>query len=161
MLKDATIPVLLGEMNSTSPAGFAVALHIRFTTPTFLFQNYPPGWLEEYTARGLHLNDPNVSWGFTHTGAIRWSELEKDDPAGVMARARDYGMAFGVAWALVRDESRNVAGFARAEREFTDEEIEALGQLLSRLHDETSGDRHLSSEDRLALKEMSIRLTHA
>jgi LuxR family transcriptional regulator len=78
-----------------------------------------------------------------------------------MARARHYGMAFGVAWALVRGDSRTVAGFSRPDREFSDDEIEALGSLLARLHDETSGNQHLSPEDRQALKEMSIRLTHA
>jgi LuxR family transcriptional regulator len=63
------------------------------------------------------------SWGFSHTGSIGWSELEKDDPAGVIARARAYGMAYGVAWALVKEESRTMAGFSRSDREVAESEI--------------------------------------
>jgi LuxR family transcriptional regulator len=147
-------------ISEESPAGFATALHITYATPAFLFQNYPAGWLEEYTSLGLHLQDPNVAWGFTNTGAIRWSDLEAQDPAGVIARARTYGMKYGVAWAVLRD-TRTVAGFSRADREFTDDEIAHLGELLSQLHDETAGETGLSDADRETLKGMSIRLTHA
>lgn len=161
MLKRTNIAQLIGMISEESPAGFATALHITYATPAFLFQSYPAGWLEEYTSLGLHLQDPNVAWGFTNTGAIRWSDLEAQDPAGVIARARAHGMRYGVAWAVVRGETRTVAGFSRADREFTDEEIARLGELLAQLHDETAGEKGLSDEDRETLKGMSIRLTHA
>jgi LuxR family transcriptional regulator len=70
-------------------------------------------------------------------------------------------MAFGVALAVLRDGTRTVAGFARGDREFTDAEIERLGAVLDQLHDETTGSKGLSDGDREALKNMSIRLTHA
>lgn len=160
MLKRTNIAHLIGELHEASPAGFAVALHITYATPAFLFQSYPKGWMEEYTSLGLHLQDPNVAWGFSNTGSIRWSELEKNDPGGVMERARSHGMAFGVALAVLRDGTRTVAGFARGDREFTDAEIERLGAVLDQLHDETTGSKGLSDGDREALKNMSIRLTH-
>ena len=161
MQNRTTIAHLIGQLSEESPAGFAVALHITYATPAFLFQSYPPSWLEEYTARGLHLQDPNVAWGFTNTGSIRWSELEAQDPGGVIDRARAHGMTYGVAWSVERDGTRTIAGLSRADREFTDEEIERLSQILIQLHDETGGGRGLTEEDREALKGMSIRLTHA
>lgn len=161
MLKRTNIAHLIGELHEASPAGFAVALHITYATPAFLFQSYPKEWMEEYTALGLHLQDPNVAWGFSNTGAIRWSVLEQNDPGGVMARARAHGMAYGVALATVRGDTRSVAGFARGDREFTDEEIARLTEVLDQLHDETAGGKGLSTGDREALKNMSIRLTHA
>jgi LuxR family transcriptional regulator len=160
MQKRTNIANLVGQLGEESPAGFAVALHIAYATPTFLFQSYPPEWMEEYSARGLHLQDPTVAWGFSHTGAVRWSKLHDLDSAGVFRRARDFGLEYGVTLAVMT-ESRTVASFARSDREFTDDEIDQLSDLLHQLHDETGGRRELSSNDRDALRGMSIRLTHA
>lgn len=160
MQKRTNIANLVGQLGEHSPAGFAVALHIAYATPTFLFQSYPPEWTEEYSSRGLHMQDPTVAWGFSNTGAVRWSALKEQDTAGVFDRARDFGLNYGVTLAVM-SELRTVASFARADREFTDEEIASLLEVLKRLHDETGGRRELSAVDRDALRGMSIRLTHA
>ncbi len=73
MKNKATIAELIGLLHEESPAGFAIALHIRFSSPTFLFQSYPAAWSEEYTNKGLLMQDPTVAWGLTQTGAVRWS----------------------------------------------------------------------------------------
>jgi LuxR family transcriptional regulator, quorum-sensing system regulator SdiA len=160
MLNRATIAELIGLLNAESPSGFAIALHIRFTAPTFLFQSYPIEWTDKYTAEGLVMQDPTVAWGFSQTGAIRWSALEGADTAGVLERARAYGMEFGVTMALQPGELRSVASFARGDREYRDDEIAEIDRLFAQLHASTEGTEQLTADDIAALRAMSIRLTH-
>lgn len=152
---------LIAAVSEASPAGFATVLHIRFTSPSFVFQSYPKSWMKEYIGRSLHMQDPNVSWGMTNTGWIRWSELEEHDSSGVLAEAREHGLAHGVAWALLEDDSRSFAGFARGDRDFTDAEIAHLGKLLSELHQATLDADSFSEEDKAALRALAVRLTHS
>ncbi|MCR8725271.1 autoinducer binding domain-containing protein [Frigidibacter sp. ROC022] len=161
MKNKATIAELIGLLHQESPAGFAIALHIRFSAPTFLFQSYPVAWSEEYTNKGLLMKDPTVAWGLTQTGAVRWSDLAEKDTAGVFEGARAHGLNYGVTIAISSGGLRSVASFVRSDREFTDEEIAAIRPLLAELHALTEGTDALSDEDREALTEMSIRMTHS
>ena len=157
----AKVAKLLSDLDQRSPAGFAIALHIVYTTSTFLFQTYPAKWVDHYTAQGLVLHDPAVRWGFENTGTIRWRDQVEDDPYGVIEQAKRYGMTHGVTMAVNRHKSRTVAAFSRSDRDFLDYEIDKIYELLDELHDETFGLETLSTVDMLALKKMSIRLTHA
>ena len=159
MNQRASIAAMLHEFDDRSPAGFAIALHIRFTTPTYLFQTYPKGWLDHYSSTGLVVNDPVVRWGFGNVGRIRWTDLEAIDSMGVLEQAKDFGLMNGVAISTVISESRSIAGFARADREYEEMEIDALEAGLARLHRETIGPSPLSASDQQALTELSIRLT--
>jgi len=148
----------LGRLRKASPAGFAIALHVRFTSPKYLFQSYEKEWLDTYSREGLVLHDPVVRWGFEHEGTLRWSELE--DPAGVIKRSHPYGMRYGAVIAMVRDGSRSMGGFSRPDREMTDAEIEDLREHLTTLHDLTAKAESLSPAVHSTLKTMSIYLTH-
>ena len=161
MLKRTNIAHLIGELHESSPSGFAIALHLTFATPTFLFQAYPAEWMAEYSERGMHLQDPTVIWGMTHTGTVRWSDLAGDDAIGIFELARIYGLNYGITVAVMHDGTRSVASFARSDREFTEAETEKLSGIVMKLHHETAGSEGLSEGDRVALKDMSIRLTHA
>ncbi|WP_347313197.1 autoinducer binding domain-containing protein [Defluviimonas sp. SAOS-178_SWC] len=152
------ISALLARLHQASPAGFAIALHVRFTSPKYLFQSYAKDWLDTYSREGLVLNDPVVRWGFENEGTIRWSEL--DDPAAVMARAREYGLKYGAVIALTRNGKRSMAGFSRSDREPTDAEIGRLKADLTELHDLTENVEALSPSVHMTLKQMSIYLTH-
>ena len=118
------ISALLTKLHAASPAGFAIALHVRYTSPRYLFQSYAKEWLDTYSREGLVLHDPVVRWGFTHEGTIRWNAL--DDPARVMHRAAAHGLRYGAVVAFVHDGSRTMAGFARGDRELSDDEINAV-----------------------------------
>jgi len=145
-------------LEAQSPAGFAIAFHIRFTRPDFLFQTYSKTWTDIYSQSGFVMHDPIVRWGFENTGAIRWSML--DDPVGVLEKARPHGLVYGFACAVENGGTRSVAGFARADREFTDSEIAAIAAQVATLHDETAKAGALSAETREELRQMSIRFTH-
>ncbi|HRO10823.1 autoinducer binding domain-containing protein [Amaricoccus sp.] len=160
MSRKESIAALLHELDQRSPAGFAIALHVRFTRPTYLFQTYAKPWMEHYSEAGLVMHDPVVRWGLQNVGRLRWSDLASIDEAGVFEQAKDYGLMNGAGIALVLSESRTIAAFARADRDYTDEELEELESLLARLHQATLGIERLSARDQRALTELSITLTH-
>ncbi len=160
MANSGEIEGILSKLKDQSPAGLAIALHIRFTAPAYLFQTYPKEWINLYSEQGLVMHDPIVGWGFTNTGSIRWSELGLSDPQGVLLKAREFKMNFGIALATEVEKSRSVSGFSRSDREFTDTEITALSNLTTRLHNLTAAARPLSAETRAELRKMSITFTH-
>ena len=159
MTPRASIAALLQDLDQRSPAGFAIALHVHFTTPTYLFQGYPSRWLEYYSAEGLVVSDPTVHWGLQNLGHIRWVDLEAIDPQGVLEKAKDFGLMNGVAIAVALSGTRSIGSFARADRDYDEEEMRELEALLSELHIATIGRSELSARDRRALTELSIRLT--
>lgn len=160
MTQRASIAALLHDLDHRSPAGFAIALHIRFTTPTYMFQTYSKRWMHQYSSSGLVVSDPVAHWGLQNVGRIRWSDLEAIDSRGVLERAKDFGLMNGVAIALLISGSRSIAGFARADRDYDEREMEELEDVLAQLHRSTAGLGQLSARDQRALTELSIRLTH-
>ncbi|WP_207209169.1 autoinducer binding domain-containing protein [Loktanella sp. IMCC34160] len=147
-------------MQDIAPAGFAIAFHIQFTTPAFLFQTYPKEWINLYNKRGMVMQDPIVGFGFENNGTIRWSELAANDPAEVLSEASKYGLVYGMACGIEDGGSRSVAGFARSDRELTDAEIDQLQGLVQDLHTMTAEAKSVSPEVREDLRRMSISFTH-
>lgn len=128
---------LISELDALSSSGYAVALHVRFTTPTILIQTYDPEWIKIYSTEGYVMHDPTVHWGFGNTGTIRWSEIELPDTHNVMEKSAAYGMKYGISVACEIDGSRSMASFARADREYQDTEITQIEELLIKLHGAT------------------------
>ncbi len=151
----------LAELQAIATGGFALAFHIRFTTPTFLFQTYPKDWLDYYSQNGLVMSDPTVAWGFSNTGAINWSELADQDTAGVMSKAAEYGLVHGRTCAREVDDSRSIGSFARPDREFTPDEEKTLCDAITRLHDITAKLDRLSPEVSDEFRKMSVKYTHS
>ncbi len=149
---------VLGEFKDRSASGYAMGLHIQFTTPAYFFQSYPQEWLEYYSKSGLLVQDPTVSWCFENTGVCRWSDL--DDPAGVLPQAAEYGMKYGALYATNSGGSHSMSGFARPDREFTDEEIAELVERFEAMHLATIDKEALSASTVEQLKKMSIIVTH-
>jgi LuxR family transcriptional regulator len=160
MTNRASIAALLQELDHRSPAGLAIALHIQFTRPTYLFQTYPKRWMDHYSAAGLVVHDPTVHWGFHNLGHVLWTDLEAIDTEGVLEQAKDFGIMNGVTIAVLISESRSIASFARADRDYDDAEMLELEDLLTQLHHATIGLNELSASDRQALTDLSIKLTH-
>ena len=148
----------LGRIKTLAPAGYALGIHIAYTTPKFMFQTYPKDWLDYYSSKGLVMEDPMVAWGFENLGAARWSSLE--DPSGVMKAAADHGLAYGLVVTVGDDESRSICGFAKSDAEFTDDEIAEISQAVANIHDATADTARLDPETVSQLKKMSIMVTH-
>jgi len=160
MESNSSIGQLLSTLDNLCGSGYAIALHIRYTTPTFLFQTYPKAWREVYTEQGMVLHDPTVRWGFENTGTIHWHMLETEDTFGVFDKARAFGLNYGVVLGIVQDGSRSVASFANKEREFNEDEVAKIAMILGALHAKTVDVSKLPPEERAELKQLSIDLTH-
>ena len=158
-----------------APSGYFVGLHIRFTSPLMTFQTYDQAWLDHYTENGYVLRDPMTAWGFSTTGAIRWSDERLPDPFGLFREAAQYGLRHGVTIACGPIKSRTIASFARGEREFGDDEIAHISEVVHRLHDMTQppdeltkaqiealrciagGDRHAAAAAKLGISERALK----
>ena len=156
----ASIAALLHDLDGLSPSGFAIALHITFSAPRYMFQTYAQRWLDRYNAGGLLLRDPVVQWGMQNVGRTRWSDLERLDRGGVLSEARDFGLMNGAAISVYASGTRSIGGFARADRDYEDGELAEMEGLLLNLHAETATLEALTDGDRKALTALSIRLTH-
>ena len=179
-LKSDLDPVLT-RLSKLSPGGYFIGLHIRFAAPLMTFQTYPQRWADHYTESAYALRDPMVAWGFSTVGAARWSEIAIPDPFGIMKQAADFGLRFGMQVACGPISSRTIAGAARGDREFTDDEIRKIQEIVLRLHDMTeppesltpaqiealrciaAGDRHAAAAAKLGISESALkaRLTSA
>ncbi len=160
MSPQADIGDSLATLKALAPAGYAIALHVRFTTPTFLFQTYPQKWIEFYSKNGLVMQDPTVHWGFENTGIKPWEELVEDDPAGVIPTAAEYGMKYGFTLAMEEENSRSIASFARSDDPFTPEDIDRVVAAARVLHAGTAAAETLLPETRERLRTLSILFTH-
>ena len=156
--QDMDLSVVLGEFKERSSSGYAMGLHINFTTPAYFFQSYPRDWLEHYSNAGLLVNDPTVAWCFENIGYRRWSEL--DDPAGVLNEAAKYDLCYGFSYATNTGGSLSMSGFTRPDREFSDAEIKELVDLFEAMHIATKDQAALPPETVSQLKKMSIMVTH-
>jgi LuxR family transcriptional regulator len=160
MTGQVEIKAKLAELQALVPAGFALALHVRFTTPTFLFQTYDRKWLDHYSQQGYVMSDPAVHWGFENRGSRTWAELADMDVAGVFKAAADHGLHYGIAGAVGDDTSPSICAFARGDREFSEAETEVIMGHFKEIHALTTNLQMLSPETAAALKEMSILYTH-
>ena len=150
---------LLEHLEPLAPSGYALAFHIRFTTPTFLLQTYPKAWTDLYSQNGYVMSDPTVAWGFESTGTARWSDLAPQSHP-VMQASADHGLVYGVTCAVETDGSRSLCSFSRADREFTDAETADLADHVAELHRLTTGLDAFSPIAAERLRKMSVRLTH-
>jgi len=157
--KRASIASILSKLDEMTPGGFAIALHIKYNAPTFLFQTFPENWVKHYSRQGFVIRDPAVHWAFSNTGYIRWRDLHETDQSGVMEQSRLFGLNYGFTASIHSDHSRSLAGFARADRDYLDVEIDQIVGLLEDLDVLTAGIEMLSAKDTDALQAMSIRLT--
>jgi LuxR family transcriptional regulator len=155
------IKVLLESVEYLAPSGFAIAFHIRLTSPDFLFQTYPKDWTDIYSEKGYVMQDPTVRWGFVETGSIRWSGLTEMDDHNILGQAVAYGMAYGVTIATDTGGGRSLASFSCPYREYSDAEIEQLSQSVQVLHDMTASRGGISESWRTELHQLSVKMTHA
>lgn len=181
MSKKLGLEIDLHSLDLLCPAGYFLALHIRFASPLLSFQTYDQRWTDHYTEQAYVMRDPMTAWAFSTTGSIRWSEANIPDPFGIMKEAEEYGLKYGATVACGPISSRTIAGCARQDREFTDDEIMQISEIVHRMHELTeppenltkaqvealqciaAGDRHAAAAAKLGISESALkaRLTSA
>jgi LuxR family transcriptional regulator len=125
------------EFRSLAPAGFYVAIRVGFAFPMVELNYLPPPWVREYTAGGLMVHDPAMSWAYKHSGATRWSELAGTDTQGVLELAKNHGLNFGavVSWIDQGPAGQRTFGFfCRSDREYRTAELDQLHRCLVAAH---------------------------
>lgn len=140
------------KLGRLAPKGFYLGLHIRFAAPLIQHTTYPADWSDFYSANAYALRDPTIAWGFSTTGACRWSALPIPDPFNILKDAADYGLAFGLTVSFGLINSRTIASFARSDREFTDDEIAEISAMIRRLHEITEPPESLTKAQKDALR---------
>ena len=148
----AEINAILARMRKLAPSGYFVGMHIRFAAPLMQFQTYAEAWSEFYSQNGYALRDPTIAWGFSTTGACRWSSLPIPDPFNILKDAADHGLTYGLTVSCGPINSRTIASFARSDREFTDDEIATISTLVRRLHEITEPPESLTKAQQEALR---------
>lgn len=142
------------ELMELAPGGYHIALRIGFAFPLVEMNAWPPAWVDHYIAQRLILRDPVIRWVYAHEGSIRWRDLDGPDPARVLAQARDFGLAYGVAVAC-RDKGagglRSFGAFARSDRDFTDAEMAQLESHVRALHGTNTPPQNLTKAELEAL----------
>lgn len=171
----------LHALSLLAPSGYFIGLHIRFAAPLMSFQTYDQRWMDYYTEQGYALRDPTIAWGFSTEGASRWRDFGIPDTFGILSQAKDYGLKFGVTISCGPISSRTIASFSRADREYTDSEVDEILHTVRRLHVLTEppesltkaqvealrciadGDRHAAAAAKLNISESALkaRLTAA
>lgn len=144
---DDVIALFEGLMD-LSPSGYAIGLHLSFTTSKYIFQTYSKDWMEEYSRKGLILNDPTIRWGLENEGWILWSELKKADTGGVIEAATGFGLEHGVSISVADEDARSLGSFAAKDSEFGEDAIAALTERLRKMHDLTRDVEHDSADDK-------------
>ena len=132
-----------------SAAGFYIACRMGFVAPQEELNCFPDEWVRIYTSRGYMLSDPIIRWAYENTGHSRWSEIDAPDPNGVMLQARGFGLLFGtiVSYRREDDTHRTFGSFARSDREFFDEEIAEIYELLVALHEDRMPPTNLTAAE--------------
>ena len=151
-------------------AGYYVALRIGFAFPLEEKNELPADWIDHYTRNGLMLRDPAVQWAYSNAGSVRWSTLEQTDSTGILSKAAEFGLKYGVVVCCVPENpkaQRSYGTFTRNDREITDDEIGTLSQHLSDLHRQALPPSNLTAaelealdlvKEGLRLKEIAFQL---
>ena len=166
---------LFGALSAIAPEGYSAGLHIRFTAPLVYRTTYTESWTTHYKENVFALRDPAVFWGLGTKGQTRWSEIKLPDPFNIFGQAKAYGLRFGVVISHGPITSRSIVGLARADREFTDREINEAAYIVFALHDAaeppteltdaqsealrllSEGDRHAAAASKLGISESALK----
>ena len=145
----------LDDVAAIAPAGFYIALRIGFAFPVQEINELPLEWVEHYTRSRYMLLDPALRWAYGHTGAVRWRDLDKDDPKGILRQAAGFGLVHGLTISVFDGNAeghRSYGSFARKDRDFSDLEIRVLTAFLARRHREMAPPTNLTQAELEALR---------
>jgi len=114
------------HLRELGTSGFFLGFGINLSGADYMQIEYPDAWQRIYEENNYYVADPVVMWVFSRSGSTRWSDINLPDIRKVMARARDYGMAYGAAFSRRSGLRRSFLTVARPDRELTDAEIDLL-----------------------------------
>jgi LuxR family transcriptional regulator, quorum-sensing system regulator SdiA len=152
--KAARVAQILGKFRAIADTGFAMAVHIRYTRPTLLYQTYDQSWADHYSEKGYMLVDPTVHWGLSNTGSVDWEALVGQDSAGVIAAAQAHGLTNGWTYAVGAPTSRSLASMTRS-KPFTAAERDEIRQGIDEIHALTEGFEQFPQDEQDSLRKLA------
>ncbi|AXC49388.1 LuxR family transcriptional regulator [Paracoccus suum] len=152
MIARSEVQAALPNLGKLAPSGYFLGFHIRFAAPLIQYQTYSQAWADRYAMNAYALRDPVIAWGFSTTGACRWSVLPVPDPFGILKDAANHGLKYGLTVSYGAITSRSIACLAHDEREFTDTEVEMISTTIRRLHDILTPPESLTKAQKEALR---------
>jgi LuxR family transcriptional regulator len=155
----AVLDSILPTLRVLGPQGFILVSNMGLRGPEFFHSEYPKEWQREYEARNYTWGDPILIWSMMWTGDRRWSEIRSPDPRGVMEAAKHFGITFGAIFSR-GGVKKTVLSLARADREFTNEEMTLISGLMDRLVAEAALDRSLTIQELDTLRHLRDGLSH-
>ncbi len=164
---DDEIMDLLRSVVPMASKGFFLALHVRRATPSRTLSTMDVAWRAEYDAQSYGVMDPRCIWGMSHTGTIRWSDINIQDTGKVFAAGLPYGQIYGCLSSVGLRSSRSLMSFSRSDREFAMAEMDLIGRVTARIHEMTDMTGLLTplmievlklGEEGMRYSEMAVRL---
>jgi LuxR family transcriptional regulator, quorum-sensing system regulator SdiA len=147
------VAACLDRLSVFCDTGYLLAVHIRYTRPSLMFKTYPNEWLEHYSERGFMMVDPVVGWAMAQEGTALWDDLAANDPAGVVASARAFGLSHGVSFAIGPSTSRTIGSVTRS-TPFSADELDTMRGIVTEIHDVTEGVDHFPAKVQDALRDL-------
>ncbi|HMQ92893.1 MAG TPA: autoinducer binding domain-containing protein [Amaricoccus sp.] len=138
------------EIAPLAPAGFYVAIRVGYAFPMVEHNYLPAAWVREYTVSGLIVHDPAMVWAYRNCGITRWGTLGANDSQGVLELARTHGLNFGaVASFLDAGDAgqRSFGFFFRSDREYKNDEMQLLNEMLIQSHLAHARPRNLTAAE--------------
>lgn len=152
---DSHLPML----RMLAPQGFIFVSNLHLRGPEFFHSEYPREWQREYEGKNYPWTDPVLIWSMMWTGNKRWSEIKSPDPRGVREAASRFDLNYGAIFSR-GGLKKTVLSLARADREFTDEEMTLIAGLLDRLVAEVASDQGLTIQELDTLRHLRDGLSH-
>ena len=114
-------------------SGYILAFNVTFSGPEFFVSGFPKEWRELYEENNYFFFDPIFVWAVTRTGTRRWSDIKLPDMRGVMKKAQDFGLVYGLTISRKVAGKRSFISVARADREINDDEIKFLEERFEQI----------------------------
>lgn len=136
MLEMLTDKIHLDRLKALGPAGYRLILRVRLTdSKKNMIDGMPPAWSALYNQRGYIMGDPVFLWGLVNNGAKRWEDIDINDYRGVLAKAKAFGLNYGVVVAQQIDGRHTALSVARSNSPYGDAEISSCVKLLNDILD--------------------------
>lgn len=135
------------KLRDWGPSGFILAFNLTFRGPEHLHSEYPPEWRDIYEARNYFFTDPILVWAVGNSGNRRWSEIRLPDIRDMMTEAKAFDLNYGAVFSRKSESKRSFLTISRNDREFTDTEIEIIGEKFSVWVDIVIGRKELTDAE--------------
>lgn len=156
------------RLRPLAPAGFALALNVRYLTPELYHSSFPLGWVQEYSSARYVMFDPVTIWSSLHTGTVRWSEIRLPPVAAgsqrILEAAARHGLHFGAVTVARNDRGQGekcLLSASRPDRELSDAELAELAEILQCCMAAVGAHAGLSVAEMKTLRHLALGRTHA